>query len=957
MEGTIQLHGDALVVTTRVRGFIVKRIMIDQGSGADVMYPDLYRGLRLKKEDLSKYDTPLMEFNGHMVIPKGQISLPVSMEGADKFLGYQLSSSIPKELGMLSSVSGLDLSSNHLIGAIPASFGNLSNLTTLHLFENQLSGSIPKELGMLSSVNDLDLSSNNLTGTIPNSLENLSNLTILYLDHNQLFGSIPKELGMLSSLCDLSLSTNNLTGIIPASLGNLSNLTTLYLYENQLSGSIPKELGMLSSVSGLDLSSNHLIGAIPASFGNLSNLTTLHLFENQLSGSIPKELGMLSLVSGLGLSSNHLIGAIPASFGNLSNLTTLHLFENQLSGSIPKELGMRSSVSDLDLSSNNLIGVIPASLGNLSNLTSLSLHMNKLSGSIPPESGKLQFLTSLELLENNLSGHIPNEMNNLTQLNLLVLSSNHLKVVNNNLSRRIPLELGEAVQLHFLDLSLNHLDGEIPKELGRLTFLLELYLNNKKLSQNIPYNLGMLSNLEGLNLARNTLSGLIPELRNCEKLWYLNLSNNYLNERIPFQFGYLHSLRYLDLSQNNLTRDIPQELGDLKTLEILNLSHNALSGSIPSTFDQLISLTFVDLSNNQLEGPIPNTKPFREASKEAFKNNKDLCGNSIDLKACPSTNHYSYDGKMVYENIIEATEDFDDKHCIGVGGYGDVYKAKLPTSQVVAVKKLHALSDDSIVNLKAFESEICALTEIRHRNIVKLHGFCSHPRHLLLTYEFLEGGSLDKVLKVDEQAMKFDWINRLNVVKGVASAISYMHHDYSCPMIHRDISSKNVILNSKYEACISDFGTARILSFNSSYRTSFAGTFGYAAPELAYTMEVNEKCDVYSFGVVILEIVMGKHPGDLISFLSLPFASSSTSTPHDVLLQDVLDQRLAYPSDEVAKEVVMVTKLALACLHSNPQYRPTMRQVDQKLQSRKSAFPNPLHMITLRELIDLDIST
>ena len=122
-------------------------------------------------------------------------------------------------------------------------------------------------------------------------------------------------------------------------------------------------------------------------------------------------------------------------------------------------------------------------------------------------------------------------------------------------------------------------------------------------------------------------------------------------------------------------------------------------------------------------------------------------------------------------------------------------------------------------------------------------------------------------------------------------------------------------------------------------------------------MEVNEKCDVYSFGVVVLEIVMGKHPGDLISFLSLPFASSSTSTPHDVLMKDVLDQRLAHPSNEVAKEVVMVTKLALACLHANPQYRPTMQQVYQKLQTRKSAFPKPLHMITIGELIDLDTST
>ena len=326
-------------------------------------------------------------------------------------------------------------------------------------------------------------------------------------------------------------------------------------------------------------------------------------------------------------------------------------------------------------------------------------------------------------------------------------------------------------------------------------------------------------------------------------------------------------------------------------MEILNLSHNALSGSIPSTFDQLISLTSIDLSNNQLEGPIPNTKQFREASKEAFRNNKGLCGNAIGLKACPSANHYvkrgnkivklvlflclgtiflafvtvgftsilrrrnerienkpqeaqnqnlftiwSYDGKMVYENIIEVTENFDDKHCIGVGGYGNVYKAELPTGQVVAVKKLNALSDDSFVNLKAFESEICALTEIRHRNIVRLHGFCSHPRHLLLVYEFLEGGSLDKVLKVDEQAMKFDWINRLNVVKGVASALSYMHHDCSCPIIHRDISSKNVLLNSEYEACISDFGTARILSSDSSYRTSFAGTFGYAAPGMLFLL-------------------------------------------------------------------------------------------------------------------------
>ncbi len=116
-------------------------------------------------------------------------------------------------------------------------------------------------------------------------------------------------------------------------------------------------------------------------------------------------------------------------------------------------------------------------------------------------------------------------------------------------------------------------------------------------------------------------------------------------------------------------------------------------------------------------------------------------------------------------------------------------------------------------------------------------------------------------------------------------------------------------------------------------------------------MAVSEKCDVYSFGVVTLEVVMGRHPGDLISsFLSPSFASLS----YDVLLEDILDQRLAHPANQVEGKVILVLKIALACLHTNPQSRPTMRQVSQKLSNWKSPFTKPLHMITLRELIDLD---
>ena len=146
------------------------------------------------------------------------------------------------------------------------------------------------------------------------------------------------------------------------------------------------------------------------------------------------------------------------------------------------------------------------------------------------------------------------------------------------------------------------------------------------------------------------------------------------------------------------------------------------------------------------------------------------------------------------------------------------------------MKKLHSVPDGETSNQKAFTSEIRALIEIRHRNIVKLYGFCSHSQHSLLVYEFLEGGSLMKLLSIEEGVKAFDWNKRANVIKGVANALSYMHHDCSPPIIHRDISSKNILLDLEYEAHISDFGTARLLKPDSSNWTSLAGTFGYMAP-------------------------------------------------------------------------------------------------------------------------------
>ncbi|XP_038977675.1 MDIS1-interacting receptor like kinase 2-like, partial [Phoenix dactylifera] len=192
--------------------------------------------------------------------------------------------------------------------------------------------------------------------------------------------------------------------------------------------------------------------------------------------------------------------------------------------------------------------------------------------------------------------------------------------------------------------------------------------------------------------------------------------------------------------------------------------------------------------------------------------------------------------------------------------------------------------------------------------------FCSNGRHKFLVCEYMERGSLANILR-SEGAAELDWSKRVDAVKHIAHALSYMHHDCAPPLVHRDITSKNILLDSEYKACISDFGIARLLKPDSSNWSILAGTRGYLAPELAYTMRVTEKCDVYSFGVVALEIVMGKHPGDLISTLSSTISENTS-------LKDILDPRLPPLTTQAANELVAIVMTVFQCLDNNPHSRP-----------------------------------
>ncbi|KAF8023467.1 hypothetical protein BT93_F0847 [Corymbia citriodora subsp. variegata] len=710
-------------------------------------------------------------------------------------------------------------------------------------------------------------------------------------------------------MIDLELSMNQLDGPVPSSLGNLTDLKYLYLRENQLSGSLPGFLG------------------------DLINLEVLQLDTNQFTGFIPDNLCRSGLLRNLTLAGNNLTGFIPRSLRNCTSLLRVRLQENQLTGNISDSFSVYPNLDFMDLSFNKFYREISANWGSCQQLRDLRIAGNNITGSLPPE-------------------------------------------------------IGNATELQGLDLSSNGLVGKIPKEVGKLTSLVRLNLSRNQLSSSISPEIISLSGLQRLDLSRNRLSMSIPEnIGQLADLVLLDLSNNRLSQEIPSHIGMLTHLSELDLNNNSLIGEIPARFSNLQSLVKLDLSHNNLSGPIYAIFEDMPGLAMVDVSYNEFQGPVPNTTAFQDAPTEALQGNAGLCGNIDGLQPCSQSglqkknsntdekvflivfpilgvlllffsvgvyyilrrrkNHRqveqahereklfsisTYDGRILYEEIIAATEDFNERYRIGCGGYGRVFKAKLTSGVVVAVKKLHQMSDSGQTNQKEFHNEIRALTEIRHRNIVRLHGFCSHPQHSFLVYEYLERGNLSATLSNDGEAKELGWDRRANIVKGIAHALSYMHHDCVPPIVHRDISSNNILLDSEYETRVSDFGTAKLLKLDTSNWSAVAGTYGYIAPELAYTMKVTEKCDVYSFGVVAIEVIHGRHPGETIS--SLLAASEKEIV---TVLKNMLDPRLPAPMPSIQDELLVMFKFAIACLSTNPHLRPSMNMVSQVLAAHPAA--------------------
>ncbi|XVF68833.1 hypothetical protein PTKIN_Ptkin11bG0032800 [Pterospermum kingtungense] len=295
--------------------------------------------------------------------------------------------------------------------------------------------------------------------------------------------------------------------------------------------------------------------------------------------------------------------------------------------------------------------------------------------------------------------------------------------------------------------------------------------------------------------------------------------------------------------------------------------------------------------------------------------------------------------RFSYKTLYKATKGFKDKQLLGAGGFGKVYKGTLPSSsEQIAVKKV---SHESNQGMKEFVSEIVSMGRLRHRNLVRLLGYCRRKKELLLIYDYMPNGSLDKFLFNDDTP-NLDWSQRFHIIRGVASALLYLHEEWEQVVLHRDIKASNVLLDSNLNGRLGDFGLARLYDRDGDPQTTrLVGTLGYLDPELTRTGKATKSADVFAFGAFLLEVACGRKPID------------TNATPEEVFLVEVVSRCwksgvLVDASDPklqgnyVVEEMETVLKLGLLCSNSRQDLRPTIKEVVQFLDGNASLPDIPL---------------
>ncbi|XP_023755604.1 leucine-rich repeat receptor-like protein kinase TDR [Lactuca sativa] len=903
-----------------------------------------------------------------------------------------LSGTIPPEIRYLTSLRYLNISVNQFAGPLPVAIFELSSLQTLDVNHNLFSSVFPSGISKLKHLTFFDAYSNSFTGPLPTEFVRLRLLEHLNLGGSYFDGEIPKSYGGFERLKFLHLAGNSLRGQIPAELGVLTSLEHLEIGYNAFSGGVPMQFGLMSNLTLLDVSSASLSGEFPIGVTNLTKLETLLIFKNNLHGEIPAAIGKLQSVEILDLSNNNFSGRIPEEISLLRNLAELSLMNNRLTGSIPEGVGELPKLEYLFLWNNSLTGILPQKLGLNSRLQRLDVSSNSLSGPIPPNLCLGNNLLKLILFSNKFSGELPPSLANCTSLY-------RFRIQYNRLNGPIPIGFGSLPNISFMDMSENNFSGPFPGDLLNAPKLEYLNVSENSFDSTLPENIWKAPSLQIFSASYSKFKGDIPQFKGCENFYKIEMEGNELSGSIPWDIDHCVKLISLNLQRNSISGIIPWEISSLPSITEVDLSHNLLTGTIPSVFGNCSTLEGFNVSYNQLTGPVPASGvAFSSLHPSSFAGNEGLCGGVI-RKPCrtetePETKSQHpkktagatlwivaaafgvglfilvagircFRATYQQRSVVEETETgpwkltafqrlnftADDVaeslsmtgKIIGTGSTGTVYKTEMPGGEIIAVKKLRGKHKETIRLRKGVLAEVEVLGNVRHRNIVRLLGCCSNRECTMLLYEYMPNGSLDDLLHGKNKCDNLvgDWFTRYKIALGVAQGICYLHHDCDPVVVHRDLKPSNILLDGEMEVRVADFGVAKLIHCNESMSV-IAGSYGYIAPEYAYTLQVDEKSDIYSFGVLLMELISGRRSvesefgegNSIVDWVRSKIKSKEGA-------KEVLDKNAGSSCSSVREEMMCLLKIALLCTSRNPPDRPSMRDVVSMLQEAKPKRKSP----------------
>ncbi|XWS67913.1 hypothetical protein CRYUN_Cryun04dG0045600 [Craigia yunnanensis] len=547
------------------------------------------------------------------------------------------------------------------------------------------------------------------------------------------------------------------------SLANFTHFVSFNASKFLLPGSIPDWFGQrLLTLEVLDLRScnvtdNRLTGQIPSTLGQLLSLLVLDLSKNLLTGSIPSSFGSLRDLTSLDISSNNLTGSIPPGIGALSNLRSLNFSNNSLTSSIPAQLGDLDSLVDLDLSSNGLSGSVPEDLRGLRNLQRMVFGNNGLGGSLPvnlfPVPSQLQVIV---LRNNSFIDDLPEVLWSIPELNVLDIS-------HNNFTGNLPNSaLNDNATAAVLDISQNKFYGGLTTVLGRFS---------------------------STDLSGNYFEGRVPDYVHVNASLSTNCLQNELNQRTLTEcvsFYAERGLSFDNFGRPNSTEPPTSESG--KSNRNIIILAAVLGGAGLIVLLMLLLLLVLC------------------ARRRSTTNHRGIGVGPVPAGETPPSpavaiNFSSLGDLFTYQQLLQATGDFSDANLIKHGHSGDLFRGIFEGGLPVVIKRIDLQS----IKKEAYLLELDFFSKVSHTRVVPLLGHCLEKENeKFLVYKYMPNGDLSSSLYrknnlEDDSLQSLDWITRLKIAIGAAEGLSYLHHECTPPLVHRDVQASSILLDDKFE--------------------------------------------------------------------------------------------------------------------------------------------------------------